>query len=317
MARKGRILGAGESYYHITTRVVDKIFRFTKEENLLNVELLRRVEEFSCVQILSYCFMSNHLHILLRVPVQRKPFTEDELLDRIKALYGERFRKELKKRWEWARERNDEALVNAEKASYLKRMFKMSEFMKTLKQRLTMSYNGRYDRDGTLWESRYKSILLEGMPKVLSAVAAYIDLNPVRAKMVSDPAAYEFSSYGEACRGKQKAREGLCRIYQEGRDEPPEWKDVAPVYRSRLVMKVIPDEEHETIRFSDIQRALDGWGHFKMEEILCHKSKFFTTGFAFGCTDFIRQTYRECVKKKAASPSHTDTPKEGPPLQQH
>jgi len=49
-------------------------------------------------------------------------------------------------------------------------------------------------------------------------MAAYIDLNPVRAAMVADPAEYRWSSYGEAIGGGKKgngkkAREGLVRAW--------------------------------------------------------------------------------------------------------
>lgn len=299
MPRTRRVIGPGESYYHITTRVVDKIFRFTADENVRNVELLRRVEEFSCVQVLSYCFMSNHLHILLRVPVAT-PLTEDELLDRIQALYGNEYRKELVKRWRWAEAHYNEKLVEIEKAGYYKRMFNMGEFMKTLKQRLTMSYNARNDREGTLWESRYKSLLLEGMPKVLTTVAAYIELNPVRAGMVSDPAEYRFSSYGEACRGDEKARAGLCRLYQEG-ETPPPWKDVAPVYRTRLVMKALPSKKRAGMKLKDIQYALENCGTFSLEEIQSDRCRFYTTGYALGSTDYIRHTRQDLAQKARAS----------------
>ena len=55
-------------------------------------------------------------------------------------------------------------------------------------------------------------------------MAAYVDLNPVRAEMVSDPADYRWSSYGEAVGGgKQgngrKTREGLLRVYYSDRQE--------------------------------------------------------------------------------------------------
>ena len=47
-------------------------------------------------------------------------------------------------------------------------MYDLGEFMKTLKQRLTQSYNGQHGRKGTLWEERYKSILVEGSANALS-----------------------------------------------------------------------------------------------------------------------------------------------------
>ena len=51
------------------------------------------------------------------------------------------------------------------------RMYDLSEFVKTLKQRFTQSYNRRHGRKGTLWEERYKSILVEGSANALSTIS--------------------------------------------------------------------------------------------------------------------------------------------------
>jgi putative transposase len=87
--------------------------------------------------------------------------------------------------------------------------------MKTLLQRFTRWFNRTHQRSGTLWEERYKSVIVES-GVAARTMAAYIDLNPVRAGMVSDPAEYRWSSYGEAVGGGlngngKKAREGLVR----------------------------------------------------------------------------------------------------------
>jgi hypothetical protein len=81
--------------------------------------------------------------------------------------------------------------------------------MKLLKQRFTVRYNKAHDRKGTLWESRFKSTLIEGAGDTLATVSAYIELNPVRAGIVEDPAEYAWSSYGKACQGDKKALEGI------------------------------------------------------------------------------------------------------------
>jgi hypothetical protein len=58
-------------------------------------------------------------------------------------------------------------------------------------------------RTGTLWEERFKSVIVEsGM--ATRTMAAYTDLNPVRAGIVKDPADYHWSSYGEAVGGGKK-----------------------------------------------------------------------------------------------------------------
>jgi putative transposase len=54
--------------------------------------------------------------------------------------------------------------------------------------------NKTYKRTGTLWDSRYKSSLVHAEDYLLSC-QRYIELNPVRAGMVDDPAAYPWSSY--------------------------------------------------------------------------------------------------------------------------
>jgi hypothetical protein len=88
----------------------------------------------------------------------------------------------------------------------------LSEFMKSVKQRFTRRHNAREGRRGTVWESRYSSVLVEEEERALRTMAAYIDLNPVRAGMVPDPADYRWSGYAEAMAGKARARRGLVRI---------------------------------------------------------------------------------------------------------
>ena len=61
--------------------------------------------------------------------------------------------------------------------------------MKTLPQRFTRWFNRTHQRSGTLWEERYKSVIVES-GIAARTMAASIDLNPVRAGMVSDPAEY-------------------------------------------------------------------------------------------------------------------------------
>ena len=54
--------------------------------------------------------------------------------------------------------------------------------------------DARHGRSGTLWEGRYRSTLIQS-ERYLLACMAYIDLNPVRAGLVADPADYPWSSH--------------------------------------------------------------------------------------------------------------------------
>ncbi|MCX6873462.1 MAG: hypothetical protein NTW21_06590 [Verrucomicrobia bacterium] len=79
--------------------------------------------------------------------------------------------------------------------------------MKTLLLRFSRWLNTKHERTGAWWESRFKSVLVEdGVAS--RTVAAYIDLNPVRAGMVEDPADYRWSSYGEAMGGGPRGHGG-------------------------------------------------------------------------------------------------------------
>ena len=54
--------------------------------------------------------------------------------------------------------------------------------------------------------------MVEEAERALRTMAAYIDLNPVRAGMVTDPGDYRWSGYSEAMAGKSRSRRGLVRI---------------------------------------------------------------------------------------------------------
>jgi putative transposase len=70
----------------------------------------------------------------------------------------------------------------------------VSFLMQRLAQRYVRSVNRRYRRSGTLWEGRYKAGLVETDNYLLTCMR-YIELNPVRAGMVSHTAEFDWSSY--------------------------------------------------------------------------------------------------------------------------
>jgi len=70
----------------------------------------------------------------------------------------------------------------------------ISKMMQDVGRLYVHYFNKTYRRSGTLWEGRFKSSLVQSEEYLLS-VYRYIELNPVRAGMVNDPADYAFSSY--------------------------------------------------------------------------------------------------------------------------
>ena len=193
--------GEKPAIYHCISRVVDRRFVFEDAEREHFRMFMRMQENFSGCRVLSYCIMSNHFHILLEVPpMPVGGISDEELLKRLLATNTEAYVAVVAKELADARKEERDEWVAEIHARFTYRMHNLSEFMKTLLQRFTRWFNRIHKRSGTLWEERYKSVIVvSGM--AVRTMAAYIDLNPVRAGMVADPAAYRWSSYGEAVGG--------------------------------------------------------------------------------------------------------------------
>ena len=201
--------------YHCVSRIVWKEYVLGEAEKTEFVRLMRKWEAFSQVRVLTFCVMSNHFHILVEVPERPEQEPGDgELLDHLGLIYhGQRL---AGIRWElenFGREGNH-AAAEALRQRFLRRMWDLSVFMKALKQDFTVRWNKRHGKRGNLWEERFRSVLVED-GHAARVVAAYIDLNPVRAGIATAPEAYRWSGYGEAAAGKQRAREGIRQVMLE------------------------------------------------------------------------------------------------------
>src|ERR1700752_5260753 len=207
-----RVKGEGRSFYHCISRVVEGRFIFGPSEAEQFLSLMRPLEAFSGVRVLTYVLMSNHFPLLCEVP-EPKTLSEAEVLDRVEAGYGPARRQALQEEITRYRQRpGGNAQVQRLLDRYRRRMYDISVFIKELKGRFAQWYNQRHDRYGVLWAERFKSILLEG-GEALPAVAAYIELNPVRAGLCTDPKDYRYSGYAEAlAKGSLLARQGIRTI---------------------------------------------------------------------------------------------------------
>jgi hypothetical protein len=159
--------------------------------------------------------MGNHIHLLVRVPPRPEGF--DLGFGEVMALWEQAVGKEwlrgTQRQFEiFDQSGSGDAGREAWRQRMLGRMFSLSEFMKALKQRFTQWYNRRNGRTGTLWEGRYKSVIVEDEETALRTMATYIDLNPVRAGLTDDPGKYRWCGYAEAMAGKAEAVEGIVKV---------------------------------------------------------------------------------------------------------
>jgi hypothetical protein len=128
---------------------------------------------------------------------------------KVRADLGDKLASELEWQLQLHRKQGNTSAAEELRERWFGRMWDLSAFMKVLKQRFTQWFNGRHARRGTLWEDRFRSVLVEGKGQALRAMAAYIDLNPVRAKLCDDPKDYRWCGYAEAVAGGNEAREAV------------------------------------------------------------------------------------------------------------
>src|SRR5262249_39660986 len=156
---------------------------------------------------------------------------------------------------------------------------------KELKGRFAQWFNKRHGRYGVLWADRFKSVLVESGTAVWT-MAAYIDLNCVRASIVDDPKDYRWCGYGGAIGGWKSAREGLMEVYAE-RGEP-EWKRIAKEYRKLLFSegeqrRPEPGKRvRRGIASKRVKEVIDGDGELSVGELVRCRVRYFADGLALG-----------------------------------
>jgi putative transposase len=97
----------------------------------------------------------------------------------------------------------------------------VSRMMKAVNERYVRAFNKRHRRTGTLWEGRFKSTVVE-TDRYLFNLYRYIELNPVRAGMVTRPDEYEWSSHAANAFGTQSALVTPHRSFLEIAPDPEE-----------------------------------------------------------------------------------------------
>lgn len=173
------------------------------------VEILNRQAAFSGIEVLTYCLLDDRFHLLCHVPPRPvRPPTGEELLRRFEALLPEARAKAMWRRWR--------ALPETERSAWeapiRRRMWNIGLFMKDVKQRYSEWNNRKTGNEGGSWNQRYHCEWVDASSPVLWTTAAYIDLAPLRAGLVTDPKAHRWGAFGVAVAGCPIARAGFGRI---------------------------------------------------------------------------------------------------------
>jgi len=287
------------------TRTVNGERLFQDREKEVLRKMLWQVADFCGVEVLTYCIMSNHFHVLVRVD-DGKAVSDAELMRRYKMLYP----KPTKYQTDSIGVMEKDLQTGGEDAEAIRRkllarMGDVSEFMKAVKQRFSVWYNRSHKRYGTLWAERFKSVLVEGKGNPLQTMAAYIDLNPVRGGLVEDPKDYRFCGYAEAVAGVGAAKAGLRRIWASHGTKRQD--SALQAHRECMFGKRAAEAGLSPMRRDQALKVLDDGGQLNRASILRCRVRYFTDGAILGSTEFVHgfvgAWQRERERKRPPKPN--------------
>ena len=139
------------------------------------------------VDVASYAVMANHLHLVIRLdPVAAGGWTAEEVARRWMSVYPHEYLSDgtpvVPKDAVIRAQAQDAAWVELRR----KRLADLGWYMRALKETIAKRANREDDCTGSFWEGRFTSVpLLDDA--ALVACMAYVDLNPVRARVVDRP----------------------------------------------------------------------------------------------------------------------------------
>jgi len=202
------------SYYHCVSRCVRRAFLcgddqltgqdFNHRRQWIEDKLYELIEIFA-LDVCAYAVMSNHYHVVLHVDYeQAQDWSRDEVIARWHALFKGHA---LSQRY-----LQNQALGNAELSVldelvtiWRSRLMNISWFMRVLNETIARQANDEDGCTGRFWEGRFKSQALLD-EAALAACMAYVDLNPIRAKLADIPEQSDHTSIQQRCRWAQDAQ---------------------------------------------------------------------------------------------------------------
>ena len=187
MARIPRIMITGEpTAYHIMSRTALEGYPVDDVDKDFFVGQVVKLSKLFFLEVLGFCCMGNHFHLLVRMRPETD-FSDSELKRRLAAFYE-----------------TEPIFYEDGQLPYLReKLSSLSEYVREIKVRFTRFYNKRHGRKGYFWGDRFKSVVVENGETLINCLA-YIDLNPVRAGLVSRPEDYRWNSIGYHIQTKNK-----------------------------------------------------------------------------------------------------------------
>lgn len=178
MPRTSRMIIADEkAVYHVMSRTALDGFPLKDVEKNFMLALIKRFSSLYFTEILGFCLMGNHFHILVKM-LPEFNFTDKEIKKRFETFYGD-----------------SRAFAEGQIPYLREKLSSLSEFIREIKVGFARYYNRRHNRRGYFWGDRFKSVIVDQGETLVNCLA-YIDLNPLRAGLVDRPEDYRWNSLG-------------------------------------------------------------------------------------------------------------------------
>ena len=283
MSRLPRFLRNDQStVYHVISRTALDGLPFKNEDKDYLLYLIKYFSRIFFVDVLGFCVMGNHLHLVCRVYPEEE-VSRDELEKRYKEYFGLG------------------AYVSDIDLEYYKhRWSSLSEFVKDIKQNFSRYYNKKHNRKGYFWADRFKSLIVEE-GRTLVNLLAYVDLNPIRAGIVKKPEDYRWCSLGYHFQTVNKdnllsvdfgmkewdefdlqeiVRKYREFVYETGAVDRDQKSEVSgqPREKKGIDPKIVEKERKKKYKVSRVER-------------FCYRSRYFTDAGIIGSREFVREVF--------------------------
>jgi len=277
MPRTSRMIIDGEkAVYHVMSRTALDGFPLKDVEKDFMLDLVKRFSTLYFTEILGFCLMDNHFHLLVKmIPEDR--FTDEEIQKRVETFYGDS--------WTFSK---------GQLPYFREKLSSLSEFVREIKVSFARYYNRRHNRRGYFWGDRFKSVIVDKGETLVNCLA-YIDLNPLRAGIVIRPEDYRWNSLGYHVQTnnqgnflstdfglkefnvkskKERIRRYRRYVYEAGALSRPD----------RMQAKVIDDKVVAKERKKDFE--ISRISRFR------HRTRYFTDSGIIGSKEFVATNYQ-------------------------
>jgi putative transposase len=270
------VIGDETAVYHVMSRTALDGFPLGDTEKDFMLDLIKHYSKLYFVEILGVCLMGNHFHLLVKM-FPESGFTDEDIRDRLERFLG-----------------SSRAAGDGQMPYFREKFSSLSEFIREIKVGFARYFNKRHGRQGYFWGDRFKSVIVDKGETLINCLA-YIDLNPLRAGIVSRPEDYRWNSLGYHVQTnnrdnflstdfglkefnvkskKERIRRYRRYVYEAGALDRPE-KGKLRVIDEKVI-------EKERIRGFELSTS---------DRFRC-RTRYFTDSGIIGSKEFVSKTYR-------------------------